>query len=30
MPTCLALGIQRFQGYYVDKIIDAMIVKGII
>ena len=26
----LALGIQRFQGYYVDKIIDAMTVKGII
>jgi EAL domain-containing protein (putative c-di-GMP-specific phosphodiesterase class I) len=26
----LSLGIQRFQGHYVDKIVDAMIVKGII
>ena len=26
----LSLGIQRFQGHYVDKIVDAMTVKGII
>ena len=26
----LSLGIQRFQGHYVDKIVDAMNTKGII
>ena len=26
----LGLGIQRFQGHFIDRVVDAMITKGII